>query len=136
MPYATPEQLAAYPVAVPAGESAELLIRRASREIDRVLMTALYDPTDPDVVAALLAATCEQVAGNLDSGRTSTGAGTSLSVAGFGIGKVSVQQASASGVTPVARIDGLWPQAYLVLQQAGLTGGGPDVTEGVGGYWP
>lgn len=134
MAYATPEQLAAYPVTVPAGANAELLLRRASRDVDQALLCTVYPvdehgrPTDPAVVTALMEATCEQVAGILDSGdRTGTGAAPPTS--SFSIGKVSVVrggQGAGGSAAQASRIAGLWPQAWQILQQAGLTGHGPQ----------
>jgi hypothetical protein len=122
--YATVDQLTDYPVTVPAGVDAELLLRRASRDIDQALLTAIYDPTDPAVVTALMEATCEQVAGILDSGdRTGTGAATPA--ASFSIGKVSVQRSGGSA-SQASQIGPLWPRAWQILQQAGLTGQGPQ----------
>jgi hypothetical protein len=126
--YATVEQLEAYPVTVPAGAIAELLLTRASRDVDRALVCSVYDPTDPDVQAALRDATIEQVAGYLDSGDL-TGTGAAPPTSGFTIGRISVQRGGgggSSGSGQAARIQGLWPQAWLVLQQAGLTGQGPQ----------
>lgn len=128
MAYATPEQLEAY-LGVPVAR-ATLLLTRASRDIDRALLTAVYDPADPDVIAALRDATCEQVAGNVDSGDL-TGSGAAPPTSGFTIGKVSVQRGSAgsqSGGSQSGKVNGLWPQAWAVLQAAGLTGQGPQET--------
>lgn len=127
MAYATVEELEAYPVTVPAGATAELLLTRASRDVDRALICSVYDPTDPDVQAALRDATIEQVAGYIESGDL-TGTGAAAPTAGFTIGRISVQRGGggSSGSGQAARIQGLWPQAWLVLQQAGLTGQGPQ----------
>jgi hypothetical protein len=126
--YATVAQLTAYPVTVPAGVDAVTMLRRASRDVDRALMTAVYDvddaglPTDATVAAALRDATCEQVAGNLDSGDR-TGSGATVPATGFTIGKIQVQRGGGTGGGQQAdRIDGLWPQAYAILRRAGLTG--------------
>ncbi|XTZ18187.1 hypothetical protein ACQSSU_12835 [Micromonospora echinospora] len=132
MAYATVEELEAYPVTVPAGVNAELLLTRASRDVDRALLTAIYDvdddgmPTKPAVREALRTATIEQVAGMLDAGER-TGTGAAQPPAGFTIGKLSVQAAGSSGGGQQAsKIAGLWPQAWQVLQAAGLTGRGPQ----------
>ncbi|TDC42089.1 hypothetical protein [Micromonospora sp. KC213] len=133
MAYATPEQLAAYPVTVPAGADAELLLKRASRDVDSALFCTVYDPDNPDVQAALRDATCEQVAGYLDSGnRTGTGAAQPPPV-GFSIGKVTVQRGGSGSAVggqqaASAKVGRLWYQAWLVLQSAGLTGQGPQET--------
>lgn len=131
--YATSGDLTAYPVTVPAGVSAGLLLQRASRDVDRALLTAVYEtdddgmPTDADIRQALRDATCEQVAGYLDSGDL-TGTGAAPPTAGFTIGKISVQrggQGASGGAVQSVKIGVLYPQAWQVLQQAGLTGQGP-----------
>ncbi|RGC68425.1 hypothetical protein C5N14_13645 [Micromonospora sp. MW-13] len=126
MAYATVEELEAYLGATVA--RATLLLTRASRDVDRALLCAVYDVDDPDVQAALRDATCEQVAGNLDSGDT-TGSGAAPPTSGFSIGKVSVQrggQGAGGSAAQASKIGPLWPQAWAVLQQAGLTGHGPQ----------
>lgn len=126
MAYATVEELETYLGVTVA--RATLLLTRASRDVDRALLTAVYDTTDPDVIEALRDATCEQVAGYLDSGDL-TGTGATPPSTGFTIGKVSVQraQSGAGGSSGQAsKMAGLWPQAYLILQQAGLTGHEPQ----------
>lgn len=124
MAYATEAELAAYPVTVPAGVNAALLLTRASRDVDRALLCSVYDPDDPDVIAALRDATCEQVAGNLAVGDT-TGTGTVGPPVGFTLGRLSVQQASSSTGNRPAKVGRLWQQAWQILQDAGLTGQGP-----------
>lgn len=128
MAYATPEQLEEYPIAVPSGADVDLLLTRASRDVDQALLCAVYDPEDADVQAALRDATIEQVAGILDSGDR-TGTGAAAPTASFSIGKISVVrggQGAGGSAAQAARIAGLWPQAWQILQQAGLTGHGPQ----------
>lgn len=125
MAYATEAELTAYPVTVPAGASAALLLTRASRDVDRALLCAVYDATDATVIAALRDATCEQVAGMIDAGDLA-GTGAAAPSSGFTIGRVTVQRGAGSGQPQASKIDGLWPQAWQVLQQAGLTGQGPQ----------
>ncbi|TDC81903.1 hypothetical protein E1193_13450 [Micromonospora sp. KC606] len=129
MAYATEAELTAYPVTVPAGASAALLLTRASRDVDRALLCATYDAADADVIAALRDATIEQVAGMIAAGDL-TGTGATQPTSGFTIGKVSVQRGGGSGGSSqqAEKINGLWPQAWLVLQTAGLTGQGPQET--------
>lgn len=132
--HATEQQLEDYPVTVPAGVSAALLLTRASRDVDRALLAAVYDvdddgvATDVDVLAALRDATIEQVAGMIESGdRTGTGAAPPTS--SFSIGKVSVVrggQGAGGSAAQASRIGPLWPQAWQILQQAGLTGHSPQ----------
>lgn len=125
--YATSGDLTAYPVAVPAGVSAGLLLQRASRDVDRALLCAVYDvdddgyPTDTAVRQALREATCEQVAGAIEAGAYPGGKATPT---GFGIGKIRVDR-GASTAEQVQRGQ-LYSQAWQVLQAAGLTGGGPQ----------
>ncbi|MCZ7376545.1 hypothetical protein [Micromonospora sp. WMMC250] len=102
--------------------NAEQLLIRASRDVDRALLTAVYDATDPAVVEALRLATLEQVAANLGTGNV-TGLG-GVRRGGFSLGRISVQ-ASSSDDAPV-RIGSLWEQAWTVLQAAGLTGHSPQ----------
>jgi hypothetical protein len=104
--------------------NAQQLLDRASRDVDRALLCAVYDPEDQAVVDALRLATLEQVAANLDAGNL-TGNGTTRP-ANFTIGKLSVQTPSASTEDRPVRIGSLWEQAWTVLQQAGLTGHGPQ----------
>ncbi|WKU08009.1 hypothetical protein [Micromonospora sp. HUAS LYJ1] len=118
--YATVAELAEHLGRTPT--NAVQLLVRASRDVDRALLCAVYDPTDPAVVTALREATLEQVAGNLGSGNT-TGLGGSRQ-GGFSIGRLTVQAASSDD-KPV-RIGSLWEQAWTVLQAAGLTGHGPQ----------
>lgn len=128
--HATEAELTAYPVTVPAGASAALLLKRASRDVDRALLCAVYDvedgvATDADVLAALRDATIEQVAGMIEAGDL-TGTGAAAPVSGVTIGRVSVQrQLPGGGATTATRVGPLYPQAWAVLQQAGLTGQGP-----------
>jgi hypothetical protein len=126
--HATEAELTAYPVTVPASASAALLLTRASRDVDRALLTAVYDTEDADVIVALRDATCEQVAGMIDAGDT-TGTGAAPPTSGFTIGKISVQkggQGAAGSVVQSPKVGALYPQAWQVLQAAGLTGQGPQ----------
>ena len=118
--YATPDDLTG--VVNPVPTHAELLLRRASRAVDRALLCARYDPTDPAIVTALREATVEQVAGMLASG-DKTGLGVMNEPQSFTIGKISVQRPAT---TEAPSTDGLVNQAYAVLQAAGLTGQGPQ----------
>lgn len=122
MGYATVADLGAVPgIVVPAG--AEQLLTRASRDVDQALIAAVYDPTDPAVIAALREATVEQAAGYIEAGdRRGTGATLPQS---FSLGSLSVQL--GQGAAGPARVGGLYRQAWLVLQRAGLTGQEPGV---------
>ncbi len=103
------------------GNAAQLLVR-ASRAVDRALLCAVYDPTDPAVIAALREATVEQVAGGLESGDR-RGLGVAAAPSGFTIGRVTVQRPAAAAVPKVGH---LYAQAFAALQAAGLTGQGPQ----------
>ncbi|MBN1174562.1 MAG: hypothetical protein JXA67_20505 [Micromonosporaceae bacterium] len=104
------------------------LLAVASRDVDTALLCAVYDvddvtglPTDADVLTALTAATVEQVYGYVEAGdQRATGAGQPQS---FSIGSLSVQRGQQA--TGPAKVGDLYRGAWLVLQQAGLTGYGP-----------
>ncbi|MGH3745807.1 MAG: hypothetical protein ACRDT8_00225 [Micromonosporaceae bacterium] len=124
MPYAVANDLLTVLDAVPA--DAERRIRRAELDINRILLTARYDPAGADVIAALKEATCEQVAYGFESGDTGTGAaGQFQSVA---IGSVQLARGATGGA---AETGGIAPKAFDVLQQAGLTGHSLVETVGV-----
>jgi hypothetical protein len=120
--YATVEELNDHIGSTPA--NAQLLLDRASRDVDQALLCAVYDVEDEDNVAALKLATLEQVAAGLDQGDLK-GTGTSRP-AGFTLGRLSVQQPAATRPGAPQKIGRLWEQAWQVLQQAGLTGQGPQ----------
>lgn len=112
----------------PLPDNADLLLIRAARLIDRALICSWYDPTSAAVIAALKAATLEQIAGSRASGDT-TGLGILTTVSSFTLGKLTVQQQAATSVAPTT--NGLVDQAWLALQAAGLTGHGPGEPSGV-----
>jgi len=124
MAHATEADLVpAYVATTPA--NVDLLLTRASRDVDRALLCSVYDPDDADVVTALMEATCEQAAGQLAAGATD-GIGAAAP-ASFTLGKLSVNRGSG-GANPAAqarKVGGLWEQAWAVLQLAGLTGQEP-----------
>lgn len=124
LPYATPEQLAAW-TGHPAPPDAERLLARAGEDIDSALLTAVYpvdddgDPTDPAIAAALSAATCAQVEWQLATGDDGTGAsGTwdSVSIGPVSLSGRSGRSAGSSGVE-------LAPRADRALRRAGLSPG-------------
>ena len=127
MAYATEAELTAYPVIVPAGASAALLLTRASRDVDRALLCAVYDvdangvATDATVIAALRDATCEQVAGMIAAGDL-TGTGAAAPSSGFTIGRITVQRGGSTGQPQARKIGPLWPQAWQVLRDPRLAG--------------
>lgn len=128
MAYATPEEYEAYTGAtVPAGIA--LMLTRASRVVDQVLLSAVYDvdddglPTDPAVQAALRDATIEQAAYWAQTGEDGTGALSEY--ANVSIGSVSLGRAQTEGAGPGSGARTLAPQAWQILTQAGLTGHAP-----------
>lgn len=126
MAYATVADLTDFLDPDPVPANAQLLLDRASRDIDRALLTSVYDVEDADNVAALKSACLEQVSGNLDAG-DKKGNGTNVP-SSFSLGKLSVSRGGkgANAATQAIKIKGLWEQAWLVLQLAGLTGQGPS----------
>lgn len=101
--YATAEQvLTLGGVTVPAGEEGDRALRRASREVTRLLKTAEYEvdagglPVDPDLQDLLAEATALQLAYWDETGDV-TGAGAILS--GGSIGSVSLPTVNAAAGT-------------------------------------
>lgn len=129
--YASTADLATWLRAAPPS-GARRALAEASRLVDEMLLTACYDvdddgmPTAAAVIAALLDATCAQADWARASGDTNlVGAGRPAS---FTLGKLAVQRQTLGG-TGGAGVGprGDWsPQAWRLLQQAGLTGGGPQ----------
>ncbi len=108
----------------PIPDNADLLLQRASRQIDRALFTAVYDITDTDVVTALQQATVEQVLGTL-AGGDSAGLGVATQVSQFTIGKLSATKqlgSTSGGSSGAPTTGGIVDQAWIILQTAGLTG--------------
>ncbi|MCY1141378.1 fibronectin type III domain-containing protein [Actinoplanes sp. Pm04-4] len=120
--YATIGDLNGYLGSTPA--NARQLLIRASRAVDRALLTAVYDPTSVAVKVALRDAVLEHIAGTRESGDL-TGLGVASAPQSFTIGKLSVQRGSSASSVPTT--GGLVDQAYAILQAAGLTGHGPAV---------
>jgi hypothetical protein len=137
--YATVEDLDGPLDYVPA--NAQVLLDRASRQIDRAIQCAVYDvdddglPTDAKVTTALKEATCEQVAYNLEVGNTSgIPHGLQSGVpSGSSAGEVSLSRGTSAGG---ASADQPWlgDQAASILRTAGLLGPGPQVGDG-GSVW-
>lgn len=117
MAYATTDDLAGYVDVVPS--NAPTLLERASRAVDQALLCAVYDTDDTDIQAALRAATCEHAAFGLESG-DGTGTGAAAGYGSISIGSVALSRADNSRDTVLA------PQAWMVLQLAGLTGHSPQ----------
>ncbi|GIE29964.1 hypothetical protein Ait01nite_030090 [Actinoplanes italicus] len=108
----------------PLPDNADQLLIRAAREIDRALLAAVYDITDPVYVEALRQASLEQIAGNAQDGDSTGLGGILTTITSFTIGKLQGTKA-ATPTSPVPRTNGLVDQAWLTLQAAGLTGGQP-----------
>lgn len=108
-----------------------LRLRRASRAVDGELMSSIYDATDEYVVAALRDATCEQA----DYMRAVGGSGglptgfRDVKIGSVSLGGGNGPDASGGGTrTPFS------PDAFVILQTAGLTGQAPttDARDGTG----
>lgn len=125
--YATAEQYDAYPVAGSGDRgltAVEIggLLWRASRDVDRITLTAVYDPTDEDIARALMQATCEQADWRIAQGQESgIGAGGVHSVS---IATVQISR-GYTGSGSAAMRDMFSPQAYTILQLAGLISNAP-----------
>lgn len=130
MAYATVGQLTDVLGYAPA--NASVLLDRASRDIDRALLTAVYDNTDATIVAALQAATIEQVAWRLEMGNDRGISHDNLATAsGPAAGAITVGRSGAPRPAygePTTSKPALAEQAYLALQAAGLTAWGPIPT--------
>ncbi|MFF4412119.1 hypothetical protein ACFYY8_06270 [Streptosporangium sp. NPDC001559] len=124
MTYATVDDLVGYVSPTPA--NAALLLTRASRLVGQALLCAVYDPDDVAVQTALREATCEQVAAWATAGED--GSGVTPVYSTVTIGSVTLGGRSSGGGTNngSASTSGLAPQAYAVLQAAGLTGHAPQ----------
>lgn len=126
-----------------APSNAQVLLVRASRDVDRAIQCAVYDvddnglPTDNKIADALKEATCEQVAYQLEIGNANGIAhGLQSGVpSGASAGLVEVSRGpSAGGAT--ADQPWLGGQARQILRQAGLLGQQPQVGSGdAGDVW-
>ena len=106
--------------------NAQTLLDRATRDIDQALLAAIYDTTDPAVVAALRDACLEQVVynrtiGNEDGIRHGMQAGVP---SGASAGTVDLTRGQSVGGSSVDQ-PRLGEQVWSILQQAGLTGMAP-----------
>ncbi|MGW4411163.1 hypothetical protein ACWEJ6_44530 [Nonomuraea sp. NPDC004702] len=124
MAYATSSDYATY-TGTTAPDGIDLLLARASRLVDQVLLCAVYDVDDVDVQAALRDATIEQAAAWTASGiEDGTGAATewaNVSIATVSLGRAQSGGAGGGGSAAIRPA----PQTLMVLQQAGLTGHPP-----------
>lgn len=122
--YATPAQWAAYP-GVSAGDvpaNAALLLLRASRQIDALLISATYPVADAIAVDALQRAAIEQAMYGIEQGWTNGVPGGYASVA---IGSVKLDRGPGGGVSDRGAVPEVGTQAFTILQLAGLTGMAP-----------
>lgn len=113
--------------------NAQVLLDRASRDVDRAIKSAVYSvdadglPTDPKIVTALKEATVEQVTYNLEIGNANGIAhGLQAGVpSGGSAGGVELSRGPSAGG---ATVDQPWlgAQAEQILRQAGLCGQAPQ----------
>lgn len=131
MAYATTDDLERY--LSPTPPDADLLLTRASRLIDYLLTSAVYEvddtgmPVDEQVAGALRDATCEQVAAWIMGGEDGTGAASeyaSVTIGSVSLARTSGGEGTGSRGGGAARPA---PQTLLILQQAGLLGHAPRV---------
>lgn len=124
--YATKEQLEVYLEGEPVPDGAARLLRSASRDVDDMLLTAVYAvdaagmPTDPDVAEALREATCLQAMHRDERGDEidMMGSGESVRLGTLAFGGVGGSGSQGSQPIPV------WnPEAFRVLRLAGLIPG-------------
>lgn len=106
--------------------NAQLLLDRATRDIDQALLAAIYDPTEAVIVAALREACLEQVVYKLEIGDTSgIRHGMQAGVpSGASAGTVDLSRGTSAGGSSVDQ-PRLGEQVWSILQQAGLTGMAP-----------
>ncbi|MFF9284865.1 head-tail connector protein [Streptomyces griseosporeus] len=122
--YATPADLAAW-TGQPAPPDAERLLGRASEDIDRALLTAVYDtgadgmPTETDVRDALRDATCAQVEYQQATGDDGTGAAGRWDSVSLGPVSLSGRRGAS---TATGGVD-LGPRAEGALRAVGLLPG-------------
>lgn len=133
MAYATVQDLANL-LGYDAPKNGQVLLDRASRDIDRAINTAIYPvdaatglPTEATVAEALKQATLEQIAfqlevGNVDGIRHGMQSGVP---AGASAGGVELSRGQSVGGST---IDAPWlaEQAEWILRQAGLRGQAPQ----------
>lgn len=106
-------------------DGAARMLDRATRLVDRELISAVYDPADPDVVTALRAATLEQCAEWDEAGADGTEAGDPGRWSSVAAGSISMSRGGGSAPAGASTTDRLATQPRLILQQAGLTGHAP-----------
>lgn len=136
MAYATTQDLAAV-LGYAVLANGQVLLDRASRDIDRALKCAVYNvnattglPTDAPVIKALKEATCEQVAYQLEIGnKDGINHGLQAGVpSGTSAGSVQLSRGPSTGG---ATVDQPWlgDQPRQILRQAGLLGQEPQTSD-------
>lgn len=105
----------------PRPTSLPQLLRRCSTDVNRVTRATVFDRTDADVLAALRDATCEQAMYRDTTGQPD---GINPGYHSVQIGSVNLTR-GYSGAGSGANDDKFSPQAFVILQDAGLTGGAP-----------
>lgn len=106
----------------PRPDSLAQLLVRASRDVDRTLLTAVYDITDAATLTALKEATVEQAAWRIENGQET---GINAGYHSVQIGSVNLTRGyTGQGSAAVVGTE-FSPQAFVILQLAGLTGHAP-----------
>jgi hypothetical protein len=125
MAYATVEQLVDRLGSTP--RNASVLLDRASRDVDRVLMCSNYNTADSAVTTALQEATLEQVAWRLERGDVNGIEHTAQPgvPSGGAAGGVSLSGGGNAVGGSTYGSPRLGDQVWIILQQAGLTGQAP-----------
>lgn len=126
MAYATVQELTDFlaPAAAPA--DAARLLDRASRDVDEAIITAVYDtdangdPTDPDVLNALKAATLEQAAYRIAAGDGGAGQWGQVT-----LGPANLTRRTDRIPPSEVTVGALGADAHKVLKLAGLLGNEP-----------
>jgi hypothetical protein len=96
----------------------DLRLRRASAQVDAELLSAVYDTTDPYVIAALRDATCEQAHNAREGGYSGGGAsgGQDVKIGSVAIGaRSSANSGALPGQVPFSSV------ARTILQVAGVS---------------
>jgi hypothetical protein len=130
--YATLQDYATFTDEAPAPASLNVLLARASGQVDEAVIAATYDvdadglPTDEKVAGALRDATCAQVVYWDEIGDTNaTGAAERWQSASIGSASYSRANSQQAGRSQ-ARLD-LAPAAVTILRNAGLLPGSPQL---------
>jgi hypothetical protein len=126
MAYATIGELTTHLGNGYAPNNAQALLDRATRDIDTALLSAIYDATDPVVIAALKDACLEQVVYQLEIGNVAgIRHGMQAGVpSGASAGTVDLSRGLSAGGSTVDQ-PRIGEQVFSILQQAGLTGQAP-----------